>query len=126
MDDDLLNEDYLETKRFVRGKITDLTLQTIDEPYIEREKDGKAFYAKERAELLLSYSLGNITKQDMRDIEDQIKGAKGNLYSGDWISAKDDIIASIVVGGYTQAYKDLFLADLQIYIESSYPEVYWN
>jgi hypothetical protein len=125
VDDALLNEDYLETKRFLRGKITDPALQSIDEPYIQREQDGRVFYAKERASLLLSLSLGNITKQDLRDIEKQIKDAKNNLYSGDYISAKDNIIDSVVGGGYTQTYKDYFLAELQVYIESSYPSSYW-
>lgn len=125
-DDDLLNEDYLETKKFLRGNINTPTLKSIVEPYKDRKKDGQAFYLKQLAELTEDLLAGNITKSELKQIEKKIFSAKINLNIGEWISAKDDIIDSIVEGAYTQAIKDDFLAGLQVYIVANYPIEFHN
>lgn len=125
-DDDLLNEDYLETKRFLRGNINTATLKAIAEPYTDRKADGQAFYLKKLGEFIEMVTLGTITKQELKQIEKKIFEAKINLNIGEWISAKDNIIDSVVEGAYTQAIKDAFLADLQVYIEANYPSTFWN
>ena len=125
-DDDLLNEDYLETKKFLRGNINTPTLKAIAEPYTQRQLDGEAFYLKKLGEFVEMYTLGTITKAELKLIERKIFDAKINLNLGEWISAKDNIIESVVQGAYTQVMKDDFLSDLQVYIEANYPVEFHN
>ena len=125
-DDELLNEDYLETRKFLRGNINTPNLKAIIEPYTQRQLDGEAFYLKKLGEFVEMLTNGVITKAELKLIERKIFDAKLNLNLGEWISAKDNIIDSVVEGAYTQAIKDNFLADLQVYIVANYPVEFHN
>ncbi len=124
-DDDLLNEDYLETKKFIRGNINTTTLKEIAAPYKVRKDVGQAFYLKKLSELTETLMNQGVSKQGLKQIENKIFNAKLNLNIGELVSAKDNITDSVVEGSYTQEIKDSFLIDLQPHIEANYPEIYW-
>ena len=119
-EEDLLNEDYLESKRFLRANITNLETKAIDELYTARIKDGEAYYRKKRAETVKAISQGDITEADAFLIDTKTQQVKSSILSGDWKTALGYLNLTVVEGAYTQTVKDSFVSEITDYIVNAY------
>jgi len=93
--------------------------------YEKRKNDGWVFYNKIRTDFVYLINIGQANGDDEYFIQKKMKDVKANLLSGDWVTAKKDLIAVEVEGAFTEQIKTSFLTQIQSYIEANYPQTSW-
>ena len=93
--------------------------------YSKRKSDGWEFYNRIRSNFVYLINTGQASGDDEYFIQNKMKDVKANLLSGDWVTAKRDLIAVTVEGAFTEEIKTSFLTQIQAYIEANYPQTSW-
>jgi hypothetical protein len=93
--------------------------------YSKRKADGWDFYNRIRSNYVYLINIGQATGDDEYFIQNKMKDVKANLLSGDWVTAKKDLINVSVEGAFTEQIKTSFLTQIQSYIEANYPQTSW-
>lgn len=93
--------------------------------YSKRKADGWDFYNRIRSNFVYLINIGQASGDDEYFIQNKMKDVKANLLSGDWVTAKKDLIAVAVEGAFTEQIKTSFLTQIQAYIEANYPQTSW-
>jgi hypothetical protein len=117
---DKILEDYNERIRIKFLELTDPQEIEIDRPYNNRIIMGNKFYRKTRASLLLKVKNGEMTSENLFQIDKNITNAKNCLIYGDWKTAQYFIEESVPEGAYTQDIKDNFLQEIKNNIADLY------
>ena len=88
--------------------------------YVQKSSDGVVYYNQKRSELVESIIQGIRTSAEAFEIDGKIKDVKDSLLTGDWITSQTYLGLTVVEGAYTQALKDEFNTEIQLYIDENY------
>lgn len=88
--------------------------------YFNREIDGKDYFNKIRAELVYSYESGEITIQDIFNIENILSPVISKLIIGDWMSAQNQLSNIVASGSLSQSIYDEIMVYFTTYLSDNY------
>lgn len=82
--------------------------------------DGIAHYENEKRETFDKVGDGLLSIEDANYLTNILDKAKNNLATGDWITAKYDLLNTPIDSIFTQAQKDYWIAEIDEYINNNY------
>ena len=98
-----------------------LNKELIKLSYQSYSEDGIALFESVRADLVISYQSGLIGELDIYHIEHNLEPVITKLIRGDWMSAKNEMVNTVTVGGaLDQTLYDSILNEIETYIADNY------
>jgi hypothetical protein len=88
--------------------------------YSKRASDGQAYYNKIRTQIYRDFINGLITDVQAFDLENHINGVAENLFTGNWLTAKNTNANLLLSGVYDQALKDEINDYITNYLSENY------
>ena len=95
-------------------------IEQIRSAYEKHEQNGKSYFELKRANLVLLYKQGQLTSEQVYQVEDALEKVKHKVITGDWMTGLNELENTIPVGAYTTEMKAEIKTEIENYIANNY------
>jgi hypothetical protein len=98
----------------------EITSYEVVKAYQKKSQDGTEFFEEQRAGLFIKLSTGQITIEGAFLIEEKLRVVKSLLTTGDWLTAKNQMLSITPEGEYSEEVHNFVKGYIDSYVQSNY------